>query len=257
MPTPSMRGLPWHSSADSDFGYISMKLVIFDIDGTLVRSDPHEDRLFWQALVEVLGVQKEPFEWSSFKHVTDSGITQEVFRRQFGRDPEETSLAAAEDHFGSLWLRLLSTLPRDEIEVPGARAMLAYLNDHPDWRVAIATGGWERTARAKLGGADIAHREVPLGCANDALAREDIMAIAQARAKIQNANKDFERVVYVGDGEWDARTCSAVGMPLVGMAIAPEVRERLSVLGVSHILEDYSDRAAVLDALDSARVPPA
>ncbi|WP_179954104.1 HAD family hydrolase [Denitrobaculum tricleocarpae] len=233
-----------------------MKLVIFDIDGTLVRSDPHEDRLFWQALVDVLGVRRETFEWNSFRHVTDSGITQEVFRRQFGRDPEGASLAATEEHFGSLWQRLLSTLPRDEIEVPGARAMLAHLNEHPDWTIAIATGGWERTARAKLGGADIAHAEIPMGCANDALAREDIMAIAQARATIQNANKDFERVVYVGDGEWDAKTCRAVGMPLVGMAVVPEVRTRLSGLGVSHILEDYCDRAAVLEALDSAQVPP-
>lgn len=232
-----------------------MKLVIFDIDGTLVRSDPHEDRLFWQALVEVLGVVRETFEWTNFQHVTDSGITQDVYRRQFDRDPSQSALAATERYFESLWRNLLSTLPRDEIEVPGARDMIRHLDTDPDWMVAVATGGWGLTARAKLTGADIAHEGLAFGCANDALARQDIMAVAQARAKSANGNNGFERVVYVGDGTWDVKTCAKIGMPLVGMAVEPTVHNRLAALGVSHILNDYNDHGRLLDALDTASVP--
>lgn len=232
-----------------------MKLVIFDIDGTLVRSDPHEDRLFWQALVEVLGVIRQPFEWTDFQHVTDSGITQEVYRRQFDRDPSQSALAATERYFESLWQTFLAGLPFDEVEVPGARDMLRHLEADPDWMVAVATGGWGSSARAKLAGADIAHEALALGCANDAMAREDIMAVAQARSKTANGNKDFERVVYVGDGNWDVKTCAKIAMPLVGMAVKPAIQSRLASQGVSHILNDYRDRGAVLEALDAAGVP--
>lgn len=232
-----------------------MKLVIFDIDGTLVRSDPHEDRLFWQALVEVLGVERENFEWSSFPHVTDSGITHDVFRRQFGRDPEPDALAATEVYFARLWREVLTGLREEEVAVPGGKAMLDFLRKDPQWIAAVATGGWGLTARAKLAGAGIDHETLPLACANDAHAREDIMAVAQARAEDLNGNKGFERVVYVGDGHWDVKTCRAIGMPLVGMAIGPEIYRRLEGGGVSHILEDYRNLSAVLEALEDASVP--
>lgn len=212
---------------------------------------------FWQALVEVLGVVREPFDWTNFRHVTDSGITQDVYRRQFDRDPSQSALAATERYFESSWRELLSSLPRDEVEVPGAREMLLHLDRDPDWMVAVATGGWGLTARAKLEGAEIDHEALALACANDAHAREDIMAIAHARAKSTNGNNDFERVVYVGDGNWDVTTCAKIGMPLVGMAVEPAVHDRLAELGVSHILNDYSDCGRVLGALEAANAPSA
>ena len=232
-----------------------MKLVIFDIDGTLVRSDPHEDRLFWQALVEVLGVERENFDWSSFPHVTDSGITHDVFRRQFGRDPAPDALTATEAYFARLWRQLLAGLREEEVAVPGGKAMLDILREDPQWVAAVATGGWGLTARAKLSAAGIDHEALPLACANDAKARQDIMAVAKARAENLNGNKAFERVVYVGDGHWDVKTCRTMGMPLVGMATEPEIYQRLEGAGVSHILEDYRNPTAVFEALEEACVP--
>ena len=44
-------------------------------------------------------------------------------------------------------------------------------------------------------------------------------------------------------------------MPLVGMAVRADVRQLLVSLGVSHILDDYYDAAAVFAALDGAAAP--
>ena len=119
----------------------------------------------------------------------------------------------------------------------------------------IATGGWRRAATAKLTAAGIDAAALPMACANDALSREEIVTTARRRAEDAHGIEAFERVVYVGDGVWDVRTCAALEMPLVGMAVTVEVRERLIGLGVSHVLDDYRDVAAALVALETAEVP--
>ncbi|WP_282608029.1 HAD family hydrolase [Pelagibius sp. Alg239-R121] len=232
-----------------------MKLAIFDIDGTLVRSGSHEDGLFWHALSEILGVVKEPFDWTEFEHVTDSGITGEVFRRQFGRKPSLDALAATERFFAELWRDTLRAFSHEEVEVPGAGLLLEKLDAHPQWQTAVATGGWGLSARAKLTAAGIAHEALSLGCANDAIAREEIIAVAHDRARSVGNINEFERVVYVGDGSWDVKTCANLKMPLVGIAVAPETRDRLNALGVSHVLDDYRDTDAVFAALEAATAP--
>ncbi len=233
-----------------------MKLVIFDVDDTLVRSGSYEDALFWQALTEVLGLEREVFDWANFTHITDSGITREVYRRQLARDPDADALAATERHFAGLWRDVLSDVSQEDAEVPGARALMNSLLEHPQWQVALATGAWGHPAREKLAAAEIPHGDFSLGCANDAVAREDIIAIAWKRALKAAAIEEFERVVYVGDGAWDVKTCINLDLPLVGMAVREETHVRLRSLGVSHILRDYKDTVAVLDALEAA-TPPA
>lgn len=232
-----------------------MNLVIFDVDDTLVRSGSYEDQLFWQALTEVLGLEREVFDWANFTHVTDSGITSEVFRRQLGQDPSADALAATERHFAGLWQNALSDFHHDEVEVPGARAMLDVLRDHSHWQVALATGAWGEAARVKLAAASIAHDDLSLGCANDAMAREDIISIAWDRARAAAGIGEFNRVVYVGDGAWDVKTCRNLDLPLVGMAVSNETQIKLSALGVSHILNDYNDAGLVFEALETATSP--
>lgn len=232
-----------------------MNLAIFDIDGTLVRSDAHEDRLYWHALEDVLGVAREPFDWASFPHVTDNGIAHDVVRRQTGTAPTADALKATEDHFAEMWREALAEMPAHEVEVPGAGAWMRELTAHDGWRVAIATGGWRQSATAKMTAAGIDAAALPMACANDALSREEIVTTARRRAEDAHGVAAFERVVYVGDGVWDVRTCAALEMPLVGMAVTAKVRERLTTLGVSHVLDDYRDVAAVLVALETAEVP--
>lgn len=234
-----------------------MNLVIFDVDDTLVRSGSYEDQLFWQALSEVLGLEREPFDWANFTHVTDSGITSEVFRRQRGCDPSTDALAATERYFAGLWQAALSDWHQDDVEVPGARAMLDVLRDHAHWQVALATGAWGEAARAKLAAANILHDAFSLGCANDAMAREDIISIAWDRARTASGLDEFDRVVYVGDGAWDVKACRNLDLPLVGMAVTDETQKRLSSLGVSHILTDYTDTGRFFESLELATSPGA
>ncbi len=64
-----------------------MKLVVFDLDGTLTRTSRVDSECYERALLEVAGVRDPRTDWSTYEHATDTGIVDEIFRERFGRSP--------------------------------------------------------------------------------------------------------------------------------------------------------------------------
>jgi hypothetical protein len=56
--------------------------TIFDIDGTLLDSSSFENRLYLDAIREVLGDPEIDSDWTHYEHVSDAGILMEVCRRR-------------------------------------------------------------------------------------------------------------------------------------------------------------------------------
>ncbi len=52
--------------------------VIFDIDGTLVESSGFEDDVYISAIGDVLGDVCIRQEWSTYRHVTDTGVLRQI-----------------------------------------------------------------------------------------------------------------------------------------------------------------------------------
>lgn len=52
--------------------------VIFDIDGTLVESSGFEDDVYISAIGDVLGDVCIRKEWSTYRHVTDTGVLRQI-----------------------------------------------------------------------------------------------------------------------------------------------------------------------------------
>ena len=57
-----------------------MHLIVFDVDGTLVESDEFDGVLYAKAVRDVLDIDVDE-DWSSYRHVTDSGILEEILDR--------------------------------------------------------------------------------------------------------------------------------------------------------------------------------
>ena len=55
-------------------------LVMFDVDGTLTQSTAADRSCYAQALSQHLDLQVDT-DWSTYRHITDSGIAQELFER--------------------------------------------------------------------------------------------------------------------------------------------------------------------------------
>jgi beta-phosphoglucomutase-like phosphatase (HAD superfamily) len=59
-----------------------MRLVIFDIDGTLTETAKTDEECFARSLAEVCGFGDVETDWSRYKHTTDSGIFHEIHEAQ-------------------------------------------------------------------------------------------------------------------------------------------------------------------------------
>jgi hypothetical protein len=68
-------------------------------------------------------------------------------------------------------------------ETAGASSMLRQLIREPEWRVAIASGGWRVSAALKLKVAGIEADDIPAAFADDGLSREEILQSAISKAK--------------------------------------------------------------------------
>ncbi len=225
------------------------QIVIFDIDGTLTDTTTLDDANIARAYRELFGLEID-VDWSRYRTSTDSGIAREILETSRGAPPEPAELER-------LTGRLVDLLAEGHAREPvrpmkGVVEALAAL-EQAGFALALASGGWKRTAEAKLAaaGLDLAH--LPRAFADDHEERSGIIEIASARAA-EALGARFERMVYVGDGIWDLVTTRDMGMPFVGIA-AGSRGDGLVSNGAHHVLGDYSDTAAFLAAISAARPP--
>ena len=229
-----------------------MKLVVFDIDGTLLDNLATEDECYVQALRDGLALNAVSADWETYQHVSDHGIAIETYRREFGTTP---SLDAVADTIGRFVTLLAAAHDAQPISpIRGAVELMASLPSH-GWAIALATGAWRRAAQFKLVAAGLHDDAVPLATSEDGPARTDIVKTAVARAE-RHYGAAFDRVVSVGDGVWDVDAARALALPFVGVAAGARA-QRLRAAGAASVLPDLSSGVAVLATLETAMIPSA
>ena len=227
-----------------------MNLSIFDIDGTLTESVAVDEVCFVQAFRDVLGIERINTNWLDYNFQTDSGLALEICRNHLGRDPSGAEISRLQSRFVALLCAAVEGDGKPIREIPGASALLELLEEHPRWHVAIATGGWNVSARFKLASAGLVVDALPWASADDAFDRVDILRTAIRRAGQLQGRVAFEKVVYVGDGVWDVRAAKALGVGFLGLA-AGKKAGRLVAEGASCVLPDLADSVRVVGCLEA------
>lgn len=220
-----------------------MKLVVFDIDGTLTRTDEVDSVCYLRAFEEELGWTGISTDWAGYPSCTDEAIAMEIFARHGGRVPRDVEIDRVRRRLFSL---LEAALSEGFQEISGAGEALKRLRSDPRYRVALATGAWEASARLKLRAAGLDIDGLPLATSDDHPIREEVVRRAIARAEAGNG--PFESIVSVGDGVWDLRTARALGISFVGIA-SGEGAERLRREGAERVIEDLKDWERFVECL--------
>jgi beta-phosphoglucomutase-like phosphatase (HAD superfamily) len=215
-----------------------MNLAIFDVDGTILSTAGVDKHCFLDALQETLGITGIDPEWSHYTNVSDPGLAAEVCVRQLGRPLRPDEQRRLQERYLEQIFSAHTRDPAQFRETPGASTALHELTLHPDWALAIATGGWRRVALAKLRLAGLAVDGLPAAYGEDGPDRPTILRTAVERARRHYGVERFDKVVSIGDAEWDARAAAECGMAFVKVAAE-------------------SDRAALCapHALENAPVP--
>ena len=226
-----------------------MHLVMFDIDGTLTQSCGVDSRCFVEALCEVLGIERVDTDWSNHRHTTDSGIAQEIITKQLGRPARAEELAVVKTSFVQ---RLRFALDNDPAECQanaGAQDILKWINHQRSICFAVATGGWSESARMKLANAGLKVAENIFASSDDAVSREGIMRIAEARARSAYGVGTFDSITYVGDAVWDLRAAETCKYSFIGVADGNGARQ-LREAGAESLVTSFAEGSGFRDMVE-------
>jgi beta-phosphoglucomutase-like phosphatase (HAD superfamily) len=222
-----------------------MKLIIFDIDGTLTSTSGVDNEFLSQILTRFTGLASIDTNWENYPSFTDTGIAEHIVMNTMNRGVTQEEADQMEVDF----MKLLRTVPSSDFQqVQGAADFLKFLIESPDYEIAIATGSWKLSAEHKLGAAGVPYEGVPIATCNDFNVREDIMRKAEERAFDSYGRTQFDETLYFGDGIWDVRATRNLKWRMVGIG---ENIEHLKELGAEHVFENFRAPAEILAGIEA------
>ena len=230
-----------------------MRLLLFDIDGTLLRCGPQVRVLFAEALVEVFGTAGD-LDHYDFSGKTDPLIVRELMTPVgFSDDEVRERMPLMRDAYAS---RIESRLGPVEV-IPGAGEALQALAGRRDVAVGLVTGNWARGAGAKLRRGGLAHHFEFGAFADDGEDRACLppLAIARAREATGYAFTAADALI-IGDSVEDVRCALACDVPLLAVASGWTTPERLRAAGATEVvtrLDDALDRILPSAAIAATR----
>ncbi|MDP3774309.1 MAG: haloacid dehalogenase-like hydrolase [Gemmatimonadales bacterium] len=226
-----------------------MKLVCFDIDGTLVWTDGAGRRAIRRALEDVLGAAG-PIDGFRFDGRTDGEIVWRL--------TEAAGLAVDTTLMDRVLARYVELLgaelakPEHATHVyPGVRELLDALEPREDCVIGLLTGNVASGARLKLGSAGLDFERFRIGAfGSDSHERTALPALAQQRARevlgLEVAGRD---VVIIGDTPADMACGKGIGARAIGVGTAAYSAEQLMESGAHAAFADLSDTARVMEAV--------
>ena len=223
------------------------RLLLFDIDGTLVLGGPAKGA-FHTALVETFGTAGN-IEVHNFAGKTDPQIARELLS---GAGLGDEDIDAG---FPGLWDRYLhhlgERLPIHPMNVlPGVGQLLQALSGRSDVALGLLTGNIVRGAELKLRSAGLFDHFRMGSYGSDSEIRNDLAPIALERAReTWNVPFDPQATWVVGDTPADIECGKVGGTRTLGVATGRYPLEVLAAAGADAVMRDLSDTSAAVDLL--------
>jgi phosphoglycolate phosphatase-like HAD superfamily hydrolase len=223
------------------------RLVLFDVDGTLLSAGRAARESILAALTSVLGWNGSG-EGNDFSGKTDPQILRELVLDAVGRDHFESMIAVVLDRYVEELARRLR--PEAVVAKPGIPALLERLAGETQVTLGLLTGNIERGARMKLEPPGF-NRYFPFGAfGDDSADRYCLPAIAVARAR-EHKGREFSgrSVVIVGDSVHDVACGRSLGVRAIAVATGPTPFEKLAAERPDALFRDFRDVDAVAEVI--------
>jgi len=223
------------------------RLVLFDIDGTLLWGGPAKVA-FETAMIETYGTVGDVSR-VSFAGKTDPQIARELL------GGAGLAARAIDEGFPELWARYLGYLGEGLTRTPmevlaGVHELLDALALAGDVALGLVTGNIAGGAELKLGSAGLWERFAVGGFGSDHEERDHLPAIALERARAHwKAVLSARDAVIVGDTPRDVACGRAAGILTLAVATGRFSAEELRRAGADHVVDDLSATQALVELL--------
>ncbi|HEX8170915.1 MAG TPA: HAD hydrolase-like protein [Thermoanaerobaculia bacterium] len=225
-----------------------MRLVLFDIDGTLLSDHGAAREAFGEALASVYAYGGDLSRYD-FSGRTDPQIARMVLRDAGLPD------SAIDAQLPRLWERYLEGLARNATRervraLPGIRELVDALSRHEEVVLALLTGNIEPGARLKLAAAEL-NEFFPFGAfGSDSADRNELPPFAVRRASEQTGHRfSGNEVVILGDSIYDVRCGVPYDATTIAIASGKTPAELLRAEKPSHFFSSAEDLHAMLRAI--------
>lgn len=224
------------------------RLVLFDIDGTLIRTGGAGSRALSRAFEEWAGIP-DGLDGIPVPGRTDTIILADLLRRH-GLAPSQSALDTLQDIYFRRLAEELAALPAGVGPLPGVVALLDALEDEPCLASGLLTGNHTRGARLKLERYGL-WRYFRFGAfGEDAADRNDLVPVALERAAAAGLGAvSPAQAVIIGDTVLDVACGRAHGARTIGVATGGFDEDVLEAAGADLVLPDLSDTPRILDWL--------
>jgi phosphoglycolate phosphatase len=247
------------------------RLVLFDIDCTLIDAHGAGGRAILRAIKDVYGREGELGGYS-FHGRTDPGIIRDL-ATLWAADPQvahgESNGASQPQVITTLGYstvdvdRLLpaclsryAELVREEIAagfvevLPGIAELVPALSADDRVLLGLLTGNMEEGARIKLAPTGLWPYFAVGAFGSDSADRPDLPAVAVARAEALNGRRYAgKQIVVVGDSPADIECGAHLGVRSVAVATGRHAADELLAYGPDHVFADFSDWRAAFRAM--------
>lgn len=220
-----------------------MKLILFDIDATLLKCGKQVRPLFTGSLDAIFGAY-DGLDDYDFAGKTDPQIVLDlVGAAGIGADVIRPKLGAMRAHYrdrldAGLDAALMTLLP-------GVVPLLDRLAARRDVVLGLLTGNWQTCADVKLDRFDLGGYFGFGAFGDDGVQRRELVPVALERAQAATGHRFAPRdALIVGDSIRDVDCARHHGVPCVGVATGFTTQARLRDAGADWVVPDLVDASS-------------
>lgn len=226
------------------------RLVLFDIDGTILWGGPLWKECFVSALLQCF--PNLEFPMVPFGGKTDLQITREVLQLAgFNETQIEEQMKRVVDLYVERAIEASRTRASEVSVLPGVRPLLEDLACHPDVVLGLLTGNVRQGAYAKLSCVGLYHHFKVGVYGDDHWDRYKLPELAVKRVQEELGHSfSGKQIVIIGDTVHDVNCGKSIGVRSIAVGTGRNVpTDELLAQNPDYYFKDLSDTAEVVQAI--------
>ncbi len=229
---------------------VNKKLLLFDIDGTLMRTAGVGRKSFNLAFRKIFGV-KNAFENIEMMGRTDPLITDEALSNH-SLDASHDQIERFRNLYYEIFEEMIEEPHAGKRLCPGINVLLNELENDDQYILGILTGNWRYSAYLKLRHFEIDRFFLTGVFADDTPNRDEMIPVALHRMDEEyDINLKSEDIIVIGDTPRDIHAAKPHGAVTIGVATGFHDVDTLKEAKADYVFQDFQNPEDLVNVLKS------